>query len=192
MEMIAGKGRKAFPVRERAYSLVEFMTVITIVSILLMLAVPGFRAADQHQRLTAAANDFFADIHLTRSEALHRGTRVDMVPADGTDWARGWVVFVDGNGNQVPDAGETLIYMRGPVAEGISIKAVFTDSSRQYLAYNGTGRTRTNANSQTPQLGTISFFLESKIRRIKVNFLGRPRACNPDTDSSCTGSGEPE
>ena len=70
----------------------------------------------------------------------------------------------------------------------MTIKSIFTDSKTTYLAYNGSGRTRTNAGNQTPQLGTISFLLDGKGRRIKLNFLGRARLCNPDSDRTCTGS----
>lgn len=138
--------------------------------------------------MTVASNDFFAAINLARAEAIHRGNRVDLVPADGKDWASGWMVFLDMNGNQRVDGGEHVVFSHGAVAGGMTIKSVLTDSKIPYLAYNGSGRTRTNASSQTPQLGTISFLLDGKSRRIKLNFLGRARLCNPESDRTCTGS----
>ena len=113
---------------------------------------------------------------------------MDLVPMDGVNWANGWVVFLDENGDQHVDHGERIVFSRGPVAGRMTIKSVLTDSKKPYLAYNGSGRTRTNASSQTPQLGTISFLLDGKSRRIKLNFLGRPRLCNPESDRTCTGS----
>jgi type IV fimbrial biogenesis protein FimT len=169
---------------------VEFAVALTVAVILLSIGVPSFRAMIQKQRIATASNEFFIAINLARSEAVMRGSRVDLVPVDGVDWAKGWVVFIDRNNNQKPDPGEKLIYSRGPVSQGMTIKSTFTDSSKPYLAYNGTGRTRINANSQTPQLGTVSFSLDQQVRRIKLNFLGRPRACNPETDSTCTGAND--
>lgn len=169
------------------FSTIELMVVLSVAAILLGIGVPSFQTLQQSQQITAATNDLFAAINLTRSEAIQRGTRVDLVPAeDGTDWAKGWSVFVDENNNQRPDHGEQVIFSHGAVAHGIRIKANFSDSKVQYVAYNGTGRTRTNASSHTPQLGTLALTLDRHERRIKINFLGRARVCNPATDGpSC-------
>jgi type IV fimbrial biogenesis protein FimT len=162
------------------YSVVELMVVLAVAAILLAIGVPSFCSLLQNQKMTTTVNDFFASINLTRSEAIQRGVRVDLVPAgDGSDWVKGWIVLIDQNGNQRADAGEQIIFSHGPVSQGIVIQSAFTDSKKQYLAYNGTGRTRTNANSQTPQLGSWSFTLDNQARRIVINFLGRPRVCNP-------------
>lgn len=171
-------------------SVTELLIAMAVMAILVSSATPSFHALLQNQRIATAANEFFIAVNLARSEAVKRGGRIDLIPADGKDWAQGWIVFMDKNNNQRVDAGEQIIYTRGPVSKGITIKSNFTDSSKLYLAYNGTGRTRTNASSQAPQLGTVSFFLDKQVRRIKLNFLGRPRACNPAQDSTCTGAGE--
>lgn len=169
--------------RATGFSTVELMVTLAIASILLTIAVPSFRNLIQKQRMTTSVNEFFAAVNLTRSEAIERGARVDLVPAgDGSDWARGWVVFIDKNDDQKQQEGEQIIFSHGPAPDGMTIQSVFTDSSRQYLAYNGTGHTRTNTSSQSPQLGTLSFTLDKQVRRIKINFAGRPRACNPDVD----------
>lgn len=172
------------------YTLVEMMTVLAIAAVLLGMAVPGFQTLIRNQRLNTGVNSFAGAIHLTRSEAIRRSTRVDLVPADGADWAQGWIVFVDQNDNQRVDAGESVIAHQGPAPRGMTIKSVLTDSSKLYLAYNGSGRTRTNASGQAPQLGTVSFFLDGGIRRIKLNFSGRARVCNPEQDKTCTGTDE--
>jgi type IV fimbrial biogenesis protein FimT len=190
MRQIVGKrmnsSRSTFPApRRKGFSLIELMAVLAISAILLAIGVPSFRTMIQKQRITTATNDFFAAIHLARSEAVQRGRRVDLVPTDpGGDWAKGWIVFVDNNNNQRADLGEQVIFTSGAAAHGIVIQAKLTDSSVQYVAYNGTGRTRTNKNSETPQFGTFSFKLDSQNRKIILNMLGRPRLCNPDIDKA--------
>lgn len=171
--------------RASGFSAIELMIVLVIASILLAIAIPSFRSMLQNYRITTAANDLFAAVILTRSEAIGRGMRVDLVPAgDGADWSKGWVVFIDDDGDQTPGPGERIIYSHGPVAAGISIKSAFTDSKRNYIAYTGSGRSRTNANAQSPQVGSWSLLIDSTSRRIKVNFLGRPRVCNPEIEKS--------
>lgn len=174
-------------VRGAGFSLIELMVVFAIAAILLGAGVPLLRNLVQNQKIMTAANDFFASINLARSEAIRRGTRVDLVPTDDAgDWAKGWAVFIDENDNQRPDEDEELIFAHDAVAQGIGIGANLTDSAVQYLAYNGTGRTRTNASSQRTQFGNFTFTLDSQVRKIKLNFLGRARVCNPAVDrNSC-------
>lgn len=164
------------------------MLVFAIATILLAVGIPSFQDLIRNYRISTMTNEFFAAIQLARSEAIYQGKRVDLVPLDGRDWATGWAVFVDENNNQTIDAQERVVYSHGPVMEGVRIKSLFTDSTKPYLAYNGAGRTRTNSNSETPQFGTVSLFLDKKIRRIKINFLGRARICNPENDNACTGA----
>jgi type IV fimbrial biogenesis protein FimT len=166
------------------YTVVELMTVLAIAVVLLAVGIPSFNTLLRSQKMTTTVNNFFAAVNLARSEAIHRGVRVDLVPADGVDWANGWIVLIDQNGNQQADPGEQVIFSHGPVSAGIKIRSKFTDSKRPYVAYAGTGRTRTNANSHTPQLGSWSFTLDDESRRIVINFLGRPRVCNPKVETT--------
>jgi type IV fimbrial biogenesis protein FimT len=173
------------------FSLIELLVALTIAFIVLGVGVPGFRSLLQRQRMTASANDLLAAMLLTRSEAIQRGSRVDLVPADGRNWASGWVVYVDENDNHRPDKSDCIVFSHDAIPAGIAITAALSDSSAQYLAYSGTGHTRTDASSQSPQIGTWSVIQDGKVkRRIKIDFLGRPRICDPDVDSACTGTAD--
>ncbi|HYD81739.1 MAG TPA: GspH/FimT family protein [Paucimonas sp.] len=173
------------------FTLLELTAALAVAAILLGIGVAAFAALLQNLRMTTTVNDFFIAINMARSEAIQRGARVDLVPADGKSWTSGWVVFVDADGNHRADRGESIVFAHGPVPPGIAIAATLTDSSAPYLAYNGLGRTRTDASGQAPQLGTWSFSQDGKVkRRIKIGFLGRPRTCDPAADSSCTGTAD--
>ena len=171
--------------RRRGFSLVELMVVLAIAIILLGIGVPAFGGLIQNQRVTTTVNEFMAAISLTRSEAVKRGARVDLVPA-GSDWTEGWVVFVDDNNNQKPDSGEQIIFTRGPVAKGMAVTSHLTDEKSKYLAYGGAGRTLTNASGMRPQFGTFRFRLGEYKRNVVINMLGRPYVCIPkNNDEAC-------
>lgn len=188
MRSIAGEAMpvaQAGPARRCGFSLIELMAILTIVAIMLAIGVPSFHAMLQNQKLTATANALFMSVNLARSEAIHRGTRVDLVPAgDGSTWRSGWVIFIDENHDQRPDHNETILYMHAAVDTDMRITPRFTDSKVQYIAFNGSGRTRTNANSQTSQSGNWLLELGSQSRKVVINFLGRPRVCNPAREAA--------
>ena len=166
------------------FTLIEVAVTLSVAAVLFAVGVPSFAGFIRDIEISSATNDFFAAINLARTEAVQRGLRVDMVPADdGSDWTKGWVVFVDGNRNRRADGGDVVIFTHGPAPKGMQITANLTDSTVQYLAYNGSGRTRTHASEHRTQFGTFTFELGKKVRKIKLNFLGRPRICNPEVDT---------
>lgn len=172
-------------VHSSGFSIVEAMVILLIVGILLGVGIPSFHAMLQNQRLTTAANALLMAVHLTRSEAIHRGRRVDLVPVgDGSKWSKGWVIFIDDNNDQRLDPNETIIYSHDALHEDIRITPSFTDSKVQYIAYTGSGRTRTNANSQTSQAGNWLLESGSQSRKVVINFLGRARVCNPQKEAA--------
>lgn len=166
------------PQRAAGFSLVELMTALAVAAFLLGLAIPSFAELIQNQKASATVNDFLSAIQLTRSEAIRRGMRVDLVPV-GDNWATGWTIFMDEDGDQKVGAGEQIIYTHAPVPTGMSVSSAMTDQSPLYLAYTGTGRSRTNlAGGQQLQFGSFTFELGNQRRKIYLNALGRPRVCS--------------
>ena len=166
----------------RGHTLIELMLVLLIAALLLGAAIPAFQALIAQQRLRVAVGDLFAAIDLTRAQALARGSRVMLAPADpaGSDWSAGWVVFVDKNGNQRPDPADELIFRRGPVGGAIAIKAAFSSGhAPDYIAFNGAGRSCSASSSLAAHWGTLSLMQGKQTRHIIINMLGRVRVCDP-------------
>jgi type IV fimbrial biogenesis protein FimT len=164
--------------------------VLAIVGVLGSLALPSMTETIKARRLDAAAVDLFGAIDLTRSQAVARGDQVQLVPLEpgGRDWSQGWVVFVDANGDRRPGPGEEVIASHGPVADGIVFSFNFTSNKLPYyIAYSASGRSCRDTSSIAARWGTISLHQEGKIRRIKINMLGRARMCRPEHDASCDG-----
>ena len=176
----------------RGLSLVELMVVIAVAAILLGIAVSDLGGMVRHQQLKAALADLFGAIDLTRSQAITRGERVYLVPGDD-GWSSGWTVFVDQDGDGLPGEGDELIAVHGPLADGIVVTSGFTSPrTPDYIAYNGGGRSCSHASSMAARWGTLSMTLDGHTRRIKINMLGRVRACDPARDGeSCSGPETP-
>jgi type IV fimbrial biogenesis protein FimT len=69
------------------------MTVIAIVGILAMLAIPSFDTAIDGQRAKNAASDIYVALARARSEALRLNQNVTILPKSGTtDWSLGWSI----------------------------------------------------------------------------------------------------
>ena len=174
------------------FTLIELIAVLAIAAAMMSVALPDLRQMIRAQQIKAAVNDLFGAIELTRSQAIARGRKVALVPADGAapDWRRGWVVFVDQDGDRRPGDGEEVIMRHGPLAEGIAVDTAF--SSQQgapYLAYNSMGRSCSDTSSMAARWGTLSMTSDRQTRRIKINMLGRARICDPARDgASCAGA----
>lgn len=180
--------------RQRGVTLLELLVVIAILCVMLSVALPDMRNLVRAYHLKAAVNDLFGAIDLTRTEAIARGRRVQLVPAGDADpdWSRGWVVFVDENGDRRPNGAEEVIMRHGPPADGIAIDAAFSGQHRStYLAYNSMGRSCSDTSSLAARFGTLSLVQGGQTRRIKINMLGRARICNPARDgASCAAAGQ--
>ena len=167
------------------WTLIELLIAISIAAVLMLIAVPNFQKLLAKQRVDTAARDLFAGILLTRAEAIRRGERVDLMPIDAVDWRNGWIIFVDTNNNHRPDKDEKIIHIHAALAQMLVIESHLHDHSHPYVAYGANGRSRSNANSQVPQLGHLDLLLANQRRRIILNFTGRPRLCDPIADVEC-------
>jgi len=112
-------------VRNSGFTLIELIITLTVASILMALAVPGFQSFISSNRLTAQINDVIADISLSRNEAIKRNTTTGVCVstsgttcATGGNWANGWLVYYvcpstdttcTANANVVIRAHETLV-----------------------------------------------------------------------------------
>jgi type IV fimbrial biogenesis protein FimT len=177
-------------VKGRGFSLPELLAVMAIAGVLAAMAAPACHAIIRGFQLRAAVSDLYQAIDLTRSEAISRGGRVQLVPLDaaGANWSGGWVVFVDANADRRPGPGEEVIATHGPVANGIVITANFTSNRLpQYIAFNSNGRGCSDTSSLAARWGSLSLHQDERIRRIRINMLGRTRVCDAGRDGAGCG-----
>lgn len=175
----------------QGFSASELLVVVAVSAILLSIAVPEMRTLIRRQQLKSAVGDLFGAVELTRSLAMARGGRVMLAPRDGAgaDWTRGWAIFADRDGDGRPGKGDEIIALQGALPPGIAISTAFSSKHNpDYLAYNSAGRGCSGSSSQAARWGTISLSQDGRVRRIRINMLGRARICDPAVDgAACAG-----
>lgn len=94
------------------FTLLELLITLSIVAIIASVGVPAFQQFVQDGQMTSRANSVNIALQFARSQAISRGRPVtacasalDSQPpsCNGSNWANGWLVAVDGNaaGNAV-------------------------------------------------------------------------------------------
>lgn len=132
--------------RQTGFTLLELMVTLAVVFILAMLAAPNFVEWMTRVRATGSANQLVGDLSLARSESATRGATVTICArktdatcdADG-NWANGWLVFVDGNGNGDIDAGDTVLRVADELSGGLQVASSGFGNSAyvQFQPYGG-------------------------------------------------------
>jgi type IV fimbrial biogenesis protein FimT len=82
------------------FTLIELMITVSILGILLGIGLPSFVTFINNNKITAEANSLIYSFHMARSEAIKRGTDVQVSLAFINDrsWPSGWKVLADTNG----------------------------------------------------------------------------------------------
>ena len=86
---IARSNRNAFHMGA-GFTLVELVTVLTIVAILAAIAMPNLAVMMAGQRMRATGTDLVSSLLLARSEAIKRNADVEIAPQTAGDWTSGW------------------------------------------------------------------------------------------------------
>ena len=100
---------------QHGFNLIELMVTIAVLGVLLGVGVPGVQGYIHNNRLISQINSLSTSLLHARSEAIKRNQRVVVcvsidgeqcaVGGGGTLWNKGWIVFVDRNGDSDVDVG---------------------------------------------------------------------------------------
>lgn len=166
----------------RGFTLIELLVVLVIAAVLLMVGVPSMTGIMNSIQLSAASNVFLSSLHLARSEAIKRNSRVALCKsADGVScassggWEQGWFVFHDANNNSALDSGEAVIDRAEPLSPSLRLTGNLNVAS--YVSFVSTGGTKLVSGAF--QAGTLTLCRQSAsgggARQIILNAAGRPR-----------------
>lgn len=167
----------------KGFTLVELICVVGLSGVLLMLAIPSFVDLIRTSQLTAQSNHFIAAVNFARSEAIKRNERVFICVRSGTrcdvthEWEKGWLVFVDSNGNRLADVGET-VRVFDALASGYVLRSNVNVRSLVFYE-NGSVRRGSGA---LPMMSfrlcapdAVAGRIKERSREVVINELGRMR-----------------
>ena len=119
----------------------DLLITMSLVTILLLAGVPGLREFSMNQKLKSAVALLHSDLNLARTDAISLNTRTIACPgtagsgcSETAQWAQGWLVFVDLNGDRAFQPGERLLRQAPPIA---ALSALGVASRRQIRFFPG-------------------------------------------------------
>jgi type IV fimbrial biogenesis protein FimT len=105
------------------FTLTELMITLTVIGILVAAGLPSLANLVRDQRIKTATSDVFVSLIYARSEAIKRNDRVVVCAANSTidgcanstNWAAGWIVFLDTDANGFPSTAADILRKNSPV-----------------------------------------------------------------------------
>ncbi len=172
--------------KHAGFSIIELMIVIAIASVLAAVALPALKDWQRNANRTAAVTTLLASVHLARSEAVKRNSRVAICPSDDAaavdaacsgnkDFADGWIVFVDANNDldHGDDADEEVLAAVTAINTNFS---VMTTNGETGLYYRPNGRMVTSGNNDTTDFNVCDDRGADQGRVVSITNSGRPQS----------------
>jgi type IV fimbrial biogenesis protein FimT len=129
--------------KNKGFKLIELMISLSIVGVLLGYGTPSFYKFKQKMTMESERNRLFTSLHFARSYAISNNTHILVCPSlsgldcdTDSDWYKGWIVFVDSNGNKSHEENEKLLIHENSMMNNIEAKSSIY---RQKIRFNSMG-----------------------------------------------------
>jgi len=165
------------------FSLLELMIVLTIASILAVVAAPSFTNQVENYRVRTNISLFQGSLVYARSESSKRSATITVCRTDDgaacstdsdTGWEAGWLVFIDVDADMAVDAGVDEVMKVVNALSGFTLT-----STRDAVSYRSNGSVTGAQFDLCPTSGSAAY-----ARAIDLKPSGRPRVLTSGV--SCT------
>lgn len=169
---------------QNGIGMIEMIAVLLSMAVLGAIATPSLIALRDAQITRALMLDVSSHLAMTRSAAITHGVDALMCPlgndrqcADTHDWSQGWLIYLDPDGNRLPDRDSDIIF--GYETRNADRTRLSTSKGRERIRYLSSGRTvASNA--------TFYICSGSSLKgRIIINMGGRVRSSRPTSPTDC-------
>jgi type IV fimbrial biogenesis protein FimT len=147
LEAIVNAQPEAPGSRCAGFTLIELLLALALAALLAVLAIPAYSDWIAESQIMNYARDLAGSMNAARTEAIKRGTRVNLCKSSDRrtcvltgDWAQGFVVYVDRDHDGQLDAGESALQVVQPASPGIS--AGGNRPVADYVSYTSLGTAR--------------------------------------------------
>jgi type IV fimbrial biogenesis protein FimT len=180
--------------RSGGFTVVELMIVLTLAVVLGSLTIPSMRTMLRNGRLTSATNDLLASLNRARTEALKQQAPTAVCftsdpsatsPVCDYGAARGWIVFVDSNGDWSRQANEAVLERHAALDSSVTVKA----DGDAIIAFSATGFATPSGAHQALRTvifcdarGVVAAGASSTARALLVSTTGRARSVSAFAD----------
>lgn len=134
----------SLPRRTRGLTLIELITTLAVAGISLAVVVPGWSAFAGRSQITSTANQLLTHLRYARNESVTRRDNVSLCPSDdGTScsgdprgWQRGYIVFVDSDGDRRHGPSDELLRVQAAQQRGLQL---FSTAGRPAVTFRADG-----------------------------------------------------
>ncbi|MFZ5638024.1 MAG: GspH/FimT family pseudopilin [Pseudomonadota bacterium] len=123
----ARRPTRSLPSRQQGFTLLDLLIALTILGIVFGIALPAFDHAVARVRAGGARAALTTTLFDAQRHATVLGREVVVCPAandqciGGRDWGRGWIAFIDDNGDRLRGPGEQIVRREPELAPGVRL-----------------------------------------------------------------------
>ncbi len=161
--------------KDSGFTLIELLMVVVMIALLTAFGLPAMGDFVKNNRLTTQINTLVGHLAHARSEAVLRSVPVglcassNMTSCLGTNWAAGWIMFVDTDRNTSWTAGEEILQVKQLLAGSNTLTSsvaggTFSYDSRGFSA-SGTATFSLCDDRGVPYMKSISISNTGRVRQ---------------------------